>query len=278
MGWEPTTKPIYRMPFGFGPTAGPRQGPDGKPFSWVDSPVKLTVATSFLTDPDKLAALLPPRFELAGEPVVTAEFHVLSELEWLAGRGYSMLQVKFPTAFRGDRDMACGSFLCVLWENLADPVLSGREELGFAKLWCDLPPPRIFQNRVTCVASWLSHQFFEMELFDLAPADGVAVPRPGMTGLQGDGILHYKYIPETQHWGEAAVAHACLSPSVKSARLERLSIGQGNVTFLPTTWQQMPTQFHVVNVLAGLPQLEQREAWVSSIRGASDLSEQLQLI
>lgn len=69
--------PMYRMPYGFGPTAGPRQRPDGKPFSWTATPHKLTVATSFLTEATRIDALLPPGFSLAGEPVVTVEFHVL---------------------------------------------------------------------------------------------------------------------------------------------------------------------------------------------------------
>jgi hypothetical protein len=57
---------MYRMPYGYGPTAGPRQGPEGEPFSWTDTPHKSTVAASFLTDADKLASLLPPRFSLVG--------------------------------------------------------------------------------------------------------------------------------------------------------------------------------------------------------------------
>lgn len=268
---------IIRMPYGFGPTPGPRQGPDGRPFSWRDTPRKFTAASSFVTDRDKLAELLPPKFQLVGEPVVTVEFHVLSELEWLAGRGYSMLHVKFPAEFRGSRDNAAGSFLSVLWENLADPILSGREELGFAKLWCELPEPRRFRDRISCAASWLSHQFFEMELSDLKTAAPEDMPRPGMAGVKSDGILHYKYIPATQQWGQAAVSHACLSPAGAQTRVESLSIGKGALRFLPTRWEQMPTQFHIVSALSALPQLEQRQAWMATTVGASDLSDQRRL-
>ena len=278
MSHEHRTGLMYRMPYGFGPTPGPRQGPDGQTFSWTHTPHKLTVATSFLTDAAKLDALLPPGFSLAGEPVVTVEFHVLSELEWLAGRGYSMLHVRFPATFQGTRDRATGSFLSVLWENLADPILSGREELGFAKLWCELPPPRLFRDKVACAASWLSHQFLELEVSALGDAPFAAPPLPGLKGIRSDGTLHYKYIPATQAWGQAAVQHACLSPAGAKVRVERLSIGRGRVRFLPTSWEQMPTQFHVVSALAGLPQLEQREGWVMETRGASDLSEQRVLL
>ncbi|UCI34900.1 acetoacetate decarboxylase family protein [Mesorhizobium sp. B4-1-4] len=262
------------MPYGFGPTAGPRQGPDNGPFDWSNTPRRWSAAVSFLTDPKSLDHLLPPQFELAGEPVVTVEFFVLSELAWLAGRGYSMLQVRFPAAFGGNRDRAVGTFLSVLWENLADPILSGREELGFAKLWCDLPPPRIMGDRVTCAASWLGHEFAVLELSNLVEAEPRTPTYPGLGGSQNDGTLHYKYIPKTGEWGKAAVAHACLTPPAGNPTTQRLRIGTGQVTFKPTTWEQMPTQYHIVQTLAALPVLEQREAWCVETRGASDLSQQ----
>jgi hypothetical protein len=268
---------MFRMPYGYGPTAGPRQGPDGKPFAWIDTPHKMTVAASFLTKAEKLASLLPPGFSLIGEPVVTAELHVLTELEWLAKRGYSMLHVRFPAAHEGQQGRTTGSFLSVLWENLADPILSGREDLGFAKLWCELPPPRLFRNRAVCAASWLSHQFCEIEVADLTATDLQAAPQPGLAGMQSEGVLHYKYIPATQDWGSAAVAHACLTPTGGKVKLESLRVGQGRVRFFPTSWEQMPTQFHIVSALAELPQLEQREAWVATTRGGSDLSNQRRL-
>ncbi|RZF26756.1 hypothetical protein EVC45_26665 [Paraburkholderia sp. UYCP14C] len=268
---------MHRMPYGFGPTAGPRQGPDLKPFDWSTSPHRRSVAVSYLTDADQLGELLPPGFRLVGEPIVTVELTELSELEWLAGRGYSMLGVRFPAHFHGKTDDVTGSFLSVLWENLADPILSGREELGYAKIWCELPPVRVFGNRVVCSASWLGHQFAQISVEDLTEADPVAPAYPGLGSLRSDGTLHYKYFPDTQNWGEAALAHACLSPAGASASVERVRHGRGSVSFFPTTWEDMPTQFHIVTKLLQLPQLESRGAWVAEMRGASDLSNQRKL-
>jgi hypothetical protein len=199
---------------------------------------------------------------------------VLSELAWLAGRGYSMLQVRFPATYNGDRHQVIGSFLPVLWENLADPILSGREELGFAKLWCELPPPRIMGDRATCTASWLGHEFAILELTDLVEAEPRIPAYPGLGEQPSDGTLHYKYIPQTGEWGKAAIAHACLSPPAGKPTVERLRVGRGRANFRPTTWEQMPTQFHIVQALSALPILEQREAWCIETRGSSDLSQQ----
>lgn len=271
------TGAMHRMPYGFGPTAGPRQGPDLQPFDWTKSPRRFSMAVSFLTDPALLGELLPPGFSLAGEPVVTVELTELSELEWLAGRGYSMFGVRFPARFQGKQDDVTGSFLSVLWENLADPILSGRDELGYAKLWCELPPVRHFRNKVACSAAWLTHQFAQMSVEDLVDVEPVASPYPGLEGQASAGTLHYKYVPDTENWGAAALAHACLSPPGGTVAVERIRRGKGSISFFPTAWEDMPTQFHIVSKLLELPQLESRGAVVSEMRGASDLSNQRKL-
>jgi len=78
----------------------------------------------------------------------------MKEIEWLAGRGYNILGVTFPAVFKGKEDTARGPFLTVLWENLADPIITGREELGFSKIYCELPEPRISRGEAHAVAGW----------------------------------------------------------------------------------------------------------------------------
>ena len=137
---------IYRMPTHFGLSTGPRQGPDGRKFACKDNPKTTSLTVSFLTNREQLAALLPPRFELAGEPVVTIQASYMTEIEWLAGRGYNVLGVSFPATYCGEQDHVTGSFLTILWENLTDPIITGREELGFAKVYCELPSPRVLHG------------------------------------------------------------------------------------------------------------------------------------
>ena len=70
-----------------------------------------------------------------------------------------------------------GPFLTVLWEDLADPILSGREELGFSKLYAELPDPWEFHGTTRFAASWLGYTFCDMEVSDMEPVplDAVAV-------------------------------------------------------------------------------------------------------
>ena len=86
---------MYLMPTHFGPMAGPRQGPDGAGFACRDNPRTTSYSVSFLTNAEQLEALLPEGFALHGEPVVTVDQTHMKEIEWLAGRGYNVMESPF---------------------------------------------------------------------------------------------------------------------------------------------------------------------------------------
>ncbi|MDH7799022.1 hypothetical protein QBC99_005128 [Beijerinckia sp. GAS462] len=260
----------YRMPVVFGPTAGPRQGPNGEMYDYADAP-RTTASVSFLTSNDALKRLLPPRCVLDGEPIVTVEHAELRELEWLAGRSYSMLGVKFPVVYQGSTDTVRGPFLAVLWENRVDPILSGREELGFAKLHCQLPEPRILRGTHTYSAIWDDHVFIRIAVSDLADA---RVPIPTS---EVDGTLHHRFLPCVGGRG-AAIDEMVLTPAGgASVQHDRFQLGKGCVEFVRSAWEQLPTMFHIINALADLPVIEQRGATLAETRGAKDLSDQRRL-
>lgn len=265
-----TQGPIYRMPYGFGPMPGPRQTAQGGRHDWTHGPRSRSAELSFATDADRLQALLPPGFALDGEPRVVLRLTELSDLAWLAGRGYAMLGVHIPAAFHGRRDRARGLFLAVLWENLADPIISGREELGYAKLPADIVPARWDDDGpLRAEASWCGHVFFTLEIDGLS-----ADPVPPVTD-PGDGLLHYKYIPRSGAWGEADCAYACLTPPAPSAR-KTLAVkgGAARFGFHRADWRAMPTQFHVVSALADLPVRDVSAVRVETSVGATDLRQQ----
>jgi hypothetical protein len=253
------------MPVFFGPSTGPRQDQHGKPYDW--SGATRSVATvSFLTDAKQLEAIFPPGFRLDGEPVVTIEHFQLFNLPWLAGRGYNAFGMRFPVRFDGRRDHVRGPLLTVLWEDLTDAILTGREELGYSKLYADLPPPAIDGNRATYVASWGGHEFAKMTIYDLEQAEPAAPPNI-------DGLLHYRYYPAVNNPKANDVATVTMTPASGPTRTEKFSRGAGSVEFLASTWEQLPTQFQIVNTLAALPVLEARGATLASQRGAKDLSD-----
>jgi hypothetical protein len=256
----------HRMPVAFGPTAGPRQGPDGQTYDYSESP-RTTAGVSFLTEAVALTRLLPPGCRLDGEPIVTVERSELRELEWLAGRSYSMLAIKFPIAFEGERDRVRGPFLSVLWENRPEPIISGREELGFAKIYCELPPPRVLRGVQEWSAVWDGHEFLRLGLSELTDAD----PPPASPV---DGMLHHRYVPRLGDPGLADIEQMVMSPSGASARTISYRRGKPSIAIVRSSWEALPTMYHIVNALADLPIKKMRAGWLAETRGANDLSNQ----
>lgn len=263
MIFEPNRR--YRMPVFFGPSTSPRTDSDGNPYDWSKAPREVATV-SFLTDAAALEALLPPGFSLDGEPVVTFEHFALRELPWLAGRGYDALGVRFPARYDGAVDHVRGPLLTILWENLTEAILTGREELGYSKLFADLPPPVIDGNSRRYTASWGGHEFINLSLADLVDSEPPTPPAI-------DGLLHFRYLPAVNNTAEHAIATATMTPAGGPTKTLRFQRGTGSVEVIKSTWQQMPTQCEVVNGLAALPVIEPRGSTFAQQVGAKDLSD-----
>ena len=278
MGYKLDPNAMYRMPTHFGPRTGPRFGPDGRKFECKGNPKSTSVSVSFLTNSEQLEAFLPPGFSLNGEPVVSVSGGYMKEIEWLAGRGYNTLGVSFPAVFEGEVDRATGSLLTVLWENLTDPILTGREELGFSKIYCELPDPLTFNGETHCTASWLGFKFMDMHV---RATEQVPIPTPSTSPQQTSGeqpltgTLHYKYMPRTGEWGTADIAYAVLTPASTPNRVvQEHWRGEGTVEFHKARWEDLPTQYNIVNAFHELEVKEWRGASIVKSVGGKDLSDQ----
>jgi hypothetical protein len=197
----------------------------------------------------------------------------MTEIDWLAGRGYNILGVSWPATFRGEKDQASGSFLSVLWENMADPIITGREELGYSKIYCELPVPNVYRGNYHCVASWMDFKFMDLRVENLEEVPDAA--KAAAAQPASDGILHYKYMPRTGEWGMADCAYAVLTPAATPNRvIQSIQRGTGEVIFHPARWEDLPTQYMIVNAIQALPVLEARGASVVKTIGGKDLSDQ----
>ena len=265
---------MYRMPTHFGPSLGPRQGEAGRKFVNLESPKITAISVSFLTNQEQLEELLPEGFEMGAEPVVTVEVTYITEIEWLAGRGYNTLGVSFPVVFNGKKDHAEGSFLTVLWENLTEPILTGREELGFSKIYGEIPEPRIYQGQTHCTAIWMGFKFMDLKIGNLTQlsSEEAAVL---ISKQSGDGTLHYKYMPKTGEWGKPDISYVTLTPSANTNRVvTEMWRGEGTVQFHEATWEDLPTMFSIVNTFHNLEIKEYRGAIMVKTTGGKDLSDQ----
>lgn len=260
---DPNLKPQYRMPRVFGALPGPRNVPKDK-WNLPNNQTNLVIAVSALTDPAALSELLPPDCTLDGEPVVTMSMTFMSNIGWLAGRGYAILNVGFRIAHESrSQGRLTGTFTPVLWENLADPIMTGREELGFAKIYAEMPPPVVIGDTYSAIAAWQGFRFFEISAGDLLEA--ATDPAPP------SGSFHYKFIPRTGALGEADTAYLEYAPPNRLAtgygglRIVRRMTGKGEFHFHKARWEDVPFQYPIINALAALPKLELRGASVTTL-------------
>jgi len=263
---------MYRMPTHFGPACGPRQGPDGSRFPGETSHDLINVSVRFLSNREQLEALLPGGGGLAldGEPVVNVFAQYMKQIDWLAGRGYNVVGVTIPVVFHGKRDHAVGNFMIVLWENLTDPILTGRDELGAPKIYGEIPDPVMYGGKTSCTASWLGFRFFDMTvqgMKQLSLQEAAALPNQRRV----DGTIWYKYIPKTGDWGKPDVTYVTLCPAAGPIVQKEYWQGEGKLQFHHARWEDMPTQFNIVNGLADLEIKEYRGATIVKSIGQGDL-------
>lgn len=246
---------LYMMPVHFGPHCGPRQTPTGGTYAGHAGQNQRRISVRFLTNSTFLEPMLPPGFVLWGDPVVTVEMAELRNVGWLAGRGYNTLGVAFPAQYQGKSGPVTGQFLSVLWENLTEPILTGREQLGYSKIFADISDIEENEKGLATVASWDGFEFCTINVHrgNALPSN----PEKNMPPAAGEGLLHYKYVPRTGgNWDAADAAYATLSPWPLNAGVlsdTKTWVASGTVQFNEATFEQMPTQFRIVNALATLP-------------------------
>jgi hypothetical protein len=257
---------IRRMPVIFGPTPGPRQEHDGS--LRRGSPAGTTASISFTVavSEDRLKQLLPPGVRPAGAARITTAFASLRELPWLAGRGYNLVEITTPVTAQV-LDDGPADFSLVVFENMADPIISGREELGWSKVFADISDVVLPHVGERLAVAWDSHEFIVATFDDLreqAPSRGTASPR-----------LHLKSMPSTGDWGRNDLRHFTVTPAEDDYRVvEWAASGTGHLDFLQGTFQQLPTLVHIAEGLSGLEPGDEATVTAAFSRGRSSLLDQ----
>lgn len=254
---------MYRMPVSFGPAPGPRNLPaDKQHLRFTKSTTTLTLSAA--TDPGQLGKLLPEGFALGDEPRLTVSVLDLTDVGWLAGRGYNIVLVRFPAVWTG-RQRVEGDFVPVVWESMADPILTGRDELGWCKINARIPDLQMQDGRWEASAAWEGFRFFEAEAEAMQPAATQSAPRP---------MLFQKYVPRTGEWGSADVSYATATGEEPAAEVLGAERGVGRFAFRTARWEDMPTQYPIVNALAALPLSDFGPATLVRSTGGGDAGSQ----
>lgn len=291
--WEKNQNLLWRMPVSFGPMPGPRQDFQGRPRNGSNATFS-TASIEFKTSRTVLQNLFPTdRLQFAApDTVVYATFAAtqLGNLEWLGGRGYSHfgLYIHGVQYTKESGKTVTGTYLPVLLEDLADPILSGRDELGFPKLYAELGVNCDDAQQYTLSAGWMKSKFCAMTLQGLKEESSttngdVAAAELSPPFPKDEGLLFYKYVPATGSngnmlHGPADVEYTAFLPSAEDARnverkvLRSSTASSAAIRFDALGWKALPTLHHIVERLAEIPVFEVVEAKLVEGTGVSDVS------
>lgn len=291
--WSRAPKAYRRMPVAFGPLPGPRQDHLGNARDWTQSTFS-TASIKIKTSRTLLRGLLPPQFKfVSADSVCFATFSLssLGNLEWLGGNGYAHfgLYIHGVESIKSNGDKVTGTYLPVLFENLADPIISGREELGMPKVYSSLDVTREGDS-LHLRAGWMGNKFLDFSLTGLGeetlPAE---VQHPGgPPPVKEAGLLLHKQIPTTaskdaQGRGQSDADYVVFLANEDEAKapreVERTLVAKGSeIKFDALDWQKLPTLHHIIERLQEIPIYEVVDAKLVEGRGGSDVRSASRLI
>jgi len=247
------------MPAHFGPVNfGPKNS------GWYRDVTMMVV--SYLTNREKLAAYLPESLEVGEEALITVAYARNRDVDWLAGHGYNLISVSASVVFNGEKGQIPGSYTLVMWENLTDPILSGREMSGIPKIFADIPDHSIADGEWRCQASHFGHRIMDISISDLKAPTSEEIADGLKAQEAQDNPIGWRYLPAVGGFG-TRVSELTLFPS--EILYKEVLVGEGKIDWNHLSWEQNPTQFHIVNALADLPILEYRPAIVT--KGSANL-------
>ncbi|KAI7278407.1 FAD/NAD(P)-binding domain-containing protein [Hortaea werneckii] len=289
----------FRSPLSFGPSPGPRRplGLDAS-HSAIQSLRKsnpeafTTYSVRFQTSRTYLQNMLAPGFDFAtpGTKVYASiSCTALDNMAWLGGKGYNHCGVYIHGVSYTKRDGSKlhGSYLPVLFENLTDPIITGRSELGMPKLFADITVATgSDEGSCNISLSWRGTEFGNIEMASLAEDDSPMVngtahaepqrgPGPPPPPPE-QGLFVYRYVPAVGEPGKADAEYPVFVPKVDpqpgSAAPQSLKSTKARLQFSACDWQSLPTLHHIAKDLAEIPIYGIEEAKLTKGYGVDDVS------
>ncbi|MBB6427012.1 acetoacetate decarboxylase family protein [Sphingopyxis sp. JAI128] len=203
------------------------------------------------SDGDALAALLPPRFQLA-EPKLIVSLINNRRVDWLAGGAYNLLAINVPVIFDGRDGPITGVFGLVVWENRTAPILMGRDVQGVPKLYAKVDDLREFPDAIYSATAHLDGARFARVVMEAAHPLGDAELEAVRQEQGTTNWFGWRHFPNVGAPG-AAISHPVLFPQEFDIR--EATIGKASVEWTVPDWASNPTQLPIIDALARLPNL-----------------------
>lgn len=207
-----------------------------------------TLALTYKTDRKLLEQYIPEEFELLS-PKVQVAFSKFTEIDWMHGGMYNLINIASPVRFTGKKDELEGSYTLVVWENKTALILGGREQTGIPKIYADIEDLHIQKPHYATNASYEGNTFLNLDF----KAEGE------ITGENLDTIkkefssvntIGWRYIPKAGAPG-AELSQFILYP--QGMKVESAISGTADLKWTTLGPMQNPSQYYIINSLAALP-------------------------
>ncbi|WP_214084252.1 acetoacetate decarboxylase family protein [Methanoculleus sp.] len=206
------------------------------------------LAISYETDRGLLENYIPEGFELLA-PEVQVTFNRFTEISWLHGGQYNLINVAAPVRFHGKKDELDGAYTLVVWENKTAPILGGREQTGIPKIYADIEDLHILKPHYATSVSYEGNTFLTMNFEAAGPVTGKDLEGL-MSQFASVNTLGWRYIPKVGAPG-AELSQFVLYP--QGIGVETVQAGTGRLRWIEQTPMQNPAQYYIINGLASLP-------------------------
>jgi hypothetical protein len=278
--WKEGT--YFGAPIGFGIFPGPRQDNRGQRRPSSLTRAFTTASVRFKTSRTFLETIFPTQsFSFRDRATVCLASFSVTTPGSVSGLGGDGCYSSFGLYLHGveyrkkDGTSVLGSYLPVVFENLADSVISGREEIGIPKLFCDINIKRR-SNTYHMEASWRGTSFAEISLSQLEVDDPRTESRAFSREVDYD-TLAYRYVPAVGAPGQADAEYAIVVPG-EEEKVVCPSVNavwrskDASVRIDARDWSALPTLHHVTSILAEIPIYEVVSAKVVEGTGMVDES------
>ncbi|KAI0911784.1 hypothetical protein F4823DRAFT_623271 [Ustulina deusta] len=246
----------WRMPLSFGPAAPPPPPPCASKRALVTASVKFKTSRTYLE------TLFPTdsfRFR-SPATICTASISATTfgNVSCAGGEGdYNRcgLYIHGVEYARQDGSSVVGTYLAVSLGDVADPILSGPDELGMGRVHCHIDVTRK-PDSYRLVTSWGGFQFLDLGVDSLVADDPDTGEAAGAVGGEEEDfdILTYRYVPAVGQPGKADVAYACVVPRARVPEVNSVQRStDATIAFDAGDWETLPTLHHVASGLAGMP-------------------------
>ncbi|EMC99531.1 hypothetical protein BAUCODRAFT_63413 [Baudoinia panamericana UAMH 10762] len=287
----------FRAPIELGASPGPRRPLGLHPQSEAlrllrqSTPERArTYSVKFRTSQTYVQNLLPSGFAFTSPATVVSASLMcttLSGMTWLGGGGYSHfgLYLHGVNYTKRDGSKVFGTYMPLLFEDLTDPIITGRDEVGMPKLFADIDVRPDGEQGCKILLVWRGVRFGELDICGLTKeqpvVNGVSLEQPhrgpGTPPAPPEtGRFHYRYVPTVGEPGKTDAEYAVFVPNAAPEEgaepPTNFVTKSASFSFDGKDWQSLPTLHHITSWLAAMPCLGVEEGRLTQSVGVTDIS------